>query len=69
MKQHLTRYLLGFALLLALLGHSAGFYHIPLITRLDNIIYDAKVALSMPQKMDDRVVILDIDEKSLDPKR
>lgn len=65
MKQHLTRYLLGFALLLALLGHSAGFYHVPLITRLDDIIYDAKVVLSMPQKMDDRVVILDIDEKSL----
>ena len=65
MKQHLTRYLLGFALLLGLLGHSARFYQIPLVTRLDSIIYDAKVVLSMPQKMDDRVVILDIDEKSL----
>ncbi len=65
MKQHLARYLLGFALLLVLLGHSAGFYHIPLITRLDAIIYDAKVVLSMPRKMDDRIVILDIDEKSL----
>ena len=65
MKQHLARYLLGFALLLLLLGHSARFYQIPLITRADAIIYDAKVVLSMPQKMDDRVVILDIDEKSL----
>lgn len=65
MRQHLIRYLLGFVLLLALLGHSADLYRIPLITRLDNIIYDAKVVLSMPQNRDDRVVILDIDEKSL----
>jgi adenylate cyclase len=64
-KQHLTRYLLGFALLLVLLGHSTHFYEIPLITRLDAIIYDAKMVLSMPQEIDDRVVILDIDEKSL----
>jgi adenylate cyclase len=36
-----------------------------LITRLDAIIYDVKVVLSMPQKRDNRIVILDIDEKSL----
>jgi adenylate cyclase len=64
-KQHLARYILGFVLLLALLGHSARFYQIPLITRLDSIIYDAKVVLSMPNTVDDRIVILDIDEKSL----
>ncbi len=65
MKQHLIRYLLGLVLLLVLLGHSARFYQIPLIARLDAIIYDTKVVLSMPQKVDERIVILDIDEKSL----
>ncbi len=65
MKQHLVRYVLGFVVLLVLLGHSAHFYPIPFIDKLDAIIYDAKVRLTMPQKMDDRVVILDIDEKSL----
>ena len=65
MKQQLVRYILGFVLLLGLLGHSARFYQIPLITRLDSIIYDAKIVVSMPNTVDDRVVILDIDEKSL----
>jgi len=65
LKQHLPRYILGFLLLLVLLGHSARIYQIPVINNLDAIIYDVKVRLSMPQTMDRRVVILDIDEKSL----
>ena len=65
MKQYLPRYILGLLLLLALLGHSAQIYQIPLITRLDAIIYDFKIQLTMPQTVDQRVVILDIDEKSL----
>lgn len=65
MRQYIVRYALGFVVLLALLGHAARFYELGFINRLDAIIYDAKVRLTMPQAMDDRVVILDIDEKSL----
>ncbi|PKO83504.1 MAG: adenylate/guanylate cyclase domain-containing protein [Betaproteobacteria bacterium HGW-Betaproteobacteria-11] len=65
MKQHLPRYALGLLLLLLLLGHSARLYQIPLINHLDSIIYDVKVRLTMPQGVDQRVVIVDIDEKSL----
>lgn len=65
MKQHLIRFVLGGIVLLVLLGHSARVYQIPLINHLDSIIYDAKVRLTMPQRVDERVVILDIDEKSL----
>ena len=65
MKQYLPRYVLGLLILLVLLGHSARFYQIPFINHLDALIYDAKVRLTMPQSMDERVVILDIDEKSL----
>ncbi|CAB1368576.1 CHASE2 domain-containing protein [Denitratisoma oestradiolicum] len=65
MKQHWVRYGLGLAVLLVLLGHSARLYQIPLISHLDAIAYDVKLRLTMPQRMDDRVVILDIDEKSL----
>lgn len=65
MKQYLPRYLLGLLILLVLLGHSARFYQIPFINHLDALIYDAKVRLTMPQSVDERVVILDIDEKSL----
>jgi adenylate cyclase len=65
LKQHIVRYALGFVVLLLLLGHAARFYQLGFINRLDAIIYDTKVRLTMPQSVDERVVILDIDEKSL----
>jgi adenylate cyclase len=52
-------------ILLVLLGHSARIYQIPFINHMDSLIYDVKVRLTMPQGVDQRVVILDIDEKSL----
>lgn len=65
MKQYLSRYALGLVILLVLLGHSARIYQIPFINHMDLLIYDMKVRLTMPQGIDKRVVILDIDEKSL----
>jgi adenylate cyclase len=65
LKQYIVRYALGFVVLLVLLGHAARFYEFGFINRLDAIIYDTKVRLTMPKGEDDRVVILDIDEKSL----
>ena len=65
MKQNFGRTLIGVVLLLALLGHSAHFYRIGLVERLDAIFYDAKIRLTMPQAIDSRIVIVDIDEKSL----
>ena len=57
--------MLGLVVSVLLLGHAAQFYQIGFINHLDAIIYDTKVRLTMPQGMDERVVILDIDEKSL----
>jgi adenylate cyclase len=65
LKQHIVRYALGLVVLLALLGHAARVYQAGFINHLDAIIYDTKVRLTMPQDVDERVVILDIDEKSL----
>lgn len=65
MKQYLPRYGLGLLILLVLLGHSARVYQIPFVNHLDSLIYDAKLRLTMPRTVDPRVVILDIDEKSL----
>ncbi len=65
MKQYLPRYVLGLVILLVLLGHSARIYQIPFINHMDSLIYDVKVRLTMPQGVESRVVILDIDEKSL----
>lgn len=65
MKRHIVRFALGFVVLLLLLGHAARVYQFGFINRLDAIIYDTKVRLTMPQGVDDRIAILDIDEKSL----
>ena len=52
-------------MLATMLGHSLRWYDIPLVTRLEAIAYDSKIRLTMPQTRDERVVIVDIDEKSL----
>ncbi len=65
MKQYIPRYGLGLLILLALLGHSARIYQIPFVNHMDSLIYDAKLRLTMPKTVDPRIVILDIDEKSL----
>ena len=65
MKRYLARQLLGLALLLAMLGHAVYEYRIGLIDRLEAIFYDARIRLTMPRTLDERIVIVDIDEKSL----
>ena len=52
-------------MLFVFLVHAAEFLNIPFVTRLDAIIYDARLNLTMPGKLDDRIVVLDIDERSL----
>lgn len=65
MKQNFSRYALGLLMLAVLVGHAAGFYSLGFIGRLDAILYDVKLRLTMPSTIDERIVILDIDEKSL----
>ena len=65
MRQHIVRIALGLLIVLVFVGHAAELYRIGLVTQLDNIIYDARLRFTMPGKVDDRIVILDIDEKSL----
>ncbi len=65
MKQHIVRIALGLLVMLVFVGHAAELFPIGLVSRLDNIIYDARLRLTMPGTVDPRIVILDIDEKSL----
>lgn len=51
-------------LVLAVL-HAVGAMPLGVLQRLDNIIYDARLRATMPATLDERVVIVDIDEKSL----
>ncbi len=65
MKQHIVRIAIGLAVLLVFVGHAAKFYQIGLVNQLDSIVYDTRLRLTMPGGVDNRIVILDIDEKSL----
>ncbi len=65
MNSHLLRYGLGLMLMAVLLGHAARLYQIPVLGNLDHIAYDTKLQFTMPRVRDERVVILDIDERSL----
>ncbi len=45
--------------------HIAGVLDLQVLERLDNIIYDTRLRVTMPRTLDERIVIVDIDEKSL----
>ena len=45
--------------------HAGGTLQLSVLQRLDDIIYDARLTATMPRSLDDRIVIIDIDEKSL----
>jgi adenylate cyclase len=64
-KKNLPRILLGLVLLAVFLGHAAKLWPLDLVDRLEHILYDTRLRLTMPGGVDDRIVILDIDEKSL----
>jgi adenylate cyclase len=65
MKRLWPRWIAGLAVLAVLLGHVAGVYRLLAVDVLDNLIYDARLRMTMPGTRDDRIVIVDIDERSL----
>lgn len=46
--------------------HISDVLHLQVLERLDNIIYDARLRATMPRTLDERIVIIDVDEKSLE---
>ena len=65
MRKHLPRLLIGVVCVFLFLGHSLRVWQIPFLTQLEHYLYDARVRLFMPDTVNDRVVVVDIDEKSL----
>ncbi|MDD2865652.1 MAG: CHASE2 domain-containing protein, partial [Methylococcales bacterium] len=59
------QWMLCIILTMVFLGHTAGQFQIPTMQRVENILYDLRLRMTMPNTIDDRIVILDIDEKSL----
>ena len=45
--------------------HALGLFRSELVQRLEAIAYDARLVATMPKTLDERIVIVDLDEKSL----
>jgi adenylate cyclase len=56
---------LGLLIILFFAGNAARFYQLSPVDKLSAILYDYRLQLTMPRTVDSRIVILDIDEKSL----
>jgi adenylate cyclase len=65
LSKHWSRIAVTLIPLVFALLHASGALPIGVLDRLDAIIYDTRLRATMPKTLDDRIVIVDIDEKSL----
>ncbi len=65
LRRHWTRIAITLVPLVFALAHAVGALPIGVVQRLDDIVYDARLRATMPRTLDERIVIVDIDEKSL----
>jgi len=63
--RHWPRLFISAVPILFALLHATGIVELGVLQRLDNLIYDARLRATMPRTLDERIVIVDIDEKSL----
>ena len=63
--KHSARLTIGLVLTALFAAQTLGFIPVKFIDQVDNIFYDARLQWTMPGGIDDRIVILDVDEKSL----
>lgn len=64
-KKHFARMAMSLVILVAALMQANGAIELGFVQTLENLAYDVRLNLMMPGTRDDRIVILDIDEKSL----
>lgn len=62
---HWRRMLVTLVPVVFALLHATGWLPVGVVQRLDNLIYDARLRATMPGTLDSRIVVVDIDEKSL----
>lgn len=65
LSRHWPRIAVTLIPLVFALMHAGGMLRLGVLQRLDDIIYDARLRATMPGTMDERIVIVDFDEKSL----
>ncbi len=64
-KRHRIRIGISLAVLLTFLMHTLGVLHMGFVDRMENLAYDIRLNVMMPNTVDSRIVIVDIDERSL----
>jgi adenylate cyclase len=64
-RRHRLRIAFSLAIMLLFLANAVGSLPIDFTARLENFAYDLRLKLTMPNTVDPRIVIVDIDEKSL----
>jgi len=65
-KTKITRNIISVFLLCVFLGHALGVINLPLLDTLEQKAYDFRINLSTNNNVDERIVIVDIDEASLE---
>jgi len=65
LSRHWPRIAVTLVPLVFALMHASGMLRMGVLQRLDDIIYDARLRATMPGTIDERIVIVDSDEKSL----
>lgn len=65
LRQHALRIGLSLIIVLLLLFNAFGVFHLGFVARLENYAYDLRLQWTMPGTVDKRIVIVDIDEASL----
>ena len=65
LKQRFLRYGLGLVFTFLFILHASNNFPIPILHTLENLTYDFRLRMTLPKNIEKRVVIIDIDEKSL----
>src|SRR5688572_22957205 len=56
---------MGLLIVLMLVAHATDRLRVPFIDRLESIVYDTRLRITMPRTQDPRIAIIDINEQSL----
>ncbi|MGE4615478.1 MAG: CHASE2 domain-containing protein, partial [Gammaproteobacteria bacterium] len=65
LRDNWARLALSTLVLVGFLVHATGAFRLAFIDQMENLAYDSHLQLTMPNTLDDSVVIVDIDEVSL----
>ncbi len=63
--QRIIRLLLSLLILIVLLIDASGIFHYPFLQKLENWTYDSRLNFTLPNTVDNNIIIVDIDEISL----